>query len=966
MASAKNKFFLTAVFILAVCSGSLCFFNKNRLEFPPSKRIQLDSPYLVRDRGDLRYILDKQRTRIVVVEKDSNVVRCVLPNGSQDADTFYYADDFMVDESGNVYVKEGAWNGNRISREAILVYDSHGRYVQTCMDLKHDRIINKHKVMLLSVDGAKITYALKNRTGVCVCVLDIHAKQKVKRDFVFDDAFDFVNDMTQTPDGKIYLLDKSGRLFKLDESPRPAFKMIYEAGADEYPNWIEPSSSGKLLYADLYSDSVMELDLASGKKNLVLPNCGSVTVTPIAFSRMQNPAKNSTMMKEEGLLYAAFAVFSICAALLVVALLVFFFKSKMHVIRRITVYIVIVVMAVAGTITYKLTGEFSKVMRVQILAQMENMAYSVANSIRPATLDSIQSAADFSSKEYREMILSMQSVIDPTLEINKNVYCDIFKYDEKRGAYACAYLDQAIGTYFPLTAGEAEEIKQIYQTSRSVSSSKDDTSASYTYVSVPVVNDYGRVCGVVSVMTENFMLTDQINAMKKSVLLGIVVTLIFVWLAMGEALSYILSKSQAEMDMQEKAARGEPVEKAFPHYYIRIMVFALFAAYNMTTTFLPIVLAKGALDSLGEKAGTVAAALPISVNLFIIGLMALFCEGMIKKFGCKKIVAIGAALSAASNLIIFAFPSSYAALFFALVIDGVGVGLTTNSMYLMVSQIPDAKNRTSGYAAYNAAQVSGINFGMLCGAALASSIGRRMIFPLVSVMWLVSAILFALLLRTLGLNAGGGDSEQKSLARDRVGLVRVLSFLRHRRVWSYIILVQAPFALMGSFVYYYLPLYSDVNGLSEVTVAVLMMLYSMFAIYLGNGLTKFVIQRTGPASPYASIVLCAAAVLVYAATGTFWGLLAAIFVLGLANGFGRSVQQAQFSMLDECEKYGVPDAMGIFNFTDFIGQSFGPAVMGLVFLSKNMLGSTLAFALALALVSVAHVAINLTKGKKSE
>ena len=156
MASGKSKFFFTIIFIAAFCSGAVCFLNKDRLEFPVTNSIQLNSPYIVRDHGDLRYILDNQRMRIVVVEKESNVVRCVLPNGSKEEDTFYYADDFMVDEDGNVYVKEGAWDGNRISREAILVYDSNGRYVETCMDMKHDRIINKHKFMLLSVGGGKI------------------------------------------------------------------------------------------------------------------------------------------------------------------------------------------------------------------------------------------------------------------------------------------------------------------------------------------------------------------------------------------------------------------------------------------------------------------------------------------------------------------------------------------------------------------------------------------------------------------------------------------------------------------------------------------------------------------------------------------------------------------------------------------------------------------------------------------
>ena len=87
-------------------------------------------------------------------------------------------------------------------------------------------------------------------------------------------------------------------------------------------------------------------------------------------------------------------------------------------------------------------------------------------------------------------------------------------------------------------------------------------------------------------------------------------------------------------------------------------------------------------------------------------------------------------------------------------------------------------------------------------------------------------------------------------------------------------------------------------------------------------------------------------------------------MLGLANGFGRSVQQTQFSILDECEEYGVADAMGVFNFTDFIGQSFGPAVMALVFLSKNVLASTGTFAIVLVILSIVHIVINFSKPKK--
>lgn len=956
MAAARRRFWLAVLAALALCSGLYFMHNRRHLEFPPSREVVLDSPCLVRDGGNFRYILDRQRTRILVVDRATNVVDHVLPPRGRQRDGFTYADDFLVDSEGNVYVKEGEWDGNRISREAVIVYDAGGNYVSTHLDTRHDAIVNKHKMMLLSAGGGKIRFALKEADFVRAASLDVAGGAVERTDFPFEDAFNFVGDMALSDDGSLFMLDKAGRLYRLSEGAGP--ELVFSAGDDEFPCSIEPSAGGRLLYSELYSDCVVEFDPRTGGRRRVLEGSGFVTVPPVPLGSLGNPLKGARALRRQFALLAAVAVFAVSSMALLVAAACAFFGRKMKVIRRISVYIVVIVVAVAGTITYRLTKEFSEVMRGQILAQMENMAYSVANSISPETLGSIRCAADFASEDYRRMIRTMEGVIDCRLDVNRAVYCDVFKYDPRRGAFACAYLDQAIGTYFPLTAGETEEIMRIYETAVAVRSSKDDTSASYTYVSVPVVDGSGRVCGVVSVMTENCMLSDQIDGMTRRVLLGLVVTLIFVWLLMGEALSFILSKSQSEMEARVRAASGEAAAAAaFPHHYVRLVVFALFAAYNMTTTFLPTVVARGALESLGVDEGSFAAALPISVNLLAIGLMALFCEGLIRRAGCRNVVVLGAALSAASNLLVFAFPLSYATLFAALVIDGIGVGLTTNSLYLMVSRIPDAKDRASGYAAYNAAQVSGINFGMLAGAALAANVGRQLVFPLVSAMWLLSALLVVVLRRTLGL---GGGAESEGTSPRRRGVPRALGFLLRRRVWSFILLVQVPFALMGGFVYYYLPLYSDTHGLGEVSVAAMMMLYSFFAIYLGDGLAKWVMRMAGRLSQYAPIALCAAAVVVYALVGSLLGLLAAVFVLGLANGFGRTVQQTRFSMLPEASEFGLSDAMGVFNFTDFIGQSVGPTVMVFVFMPRG--GGpvpALVFALALALLCAGHAALNL-------
>mgnify|MGYP002853877543 CR=1 FL=1 len=960
MERARRKLLLVVVSLFVVLSGLFCVRSRESIELPFSKDVVLDTPYLVRDYDNLRYILDKQRTRILVVDKRTNCVQTVWPKRGKNADVFSYAESFMVDELGFVYVKDAPWNGNCIAREAVLVYDNRGRYVKTVLDTHYEELVNKPKMMLLSMRGGNLHYAVKEKNSIVIASFDMEHNTEIKKVIPLANAFDFVNDMAEDSAGNVYVLLKTGELFMLNEE-KNGFAPVWTCGADDYPNSLEAGKSGELFYTDLYADCVMRLDVRSGEKTPVLSGVGSVMVSPVAFSVLQNPKKSPVMLRTQAATLAALVLFIGGALVLLIFLLVAFFKQDMHIIRRISFYIIAIVIAVSGMITYKLTDEFSKVMKEQLLSQMEVMAQSVANVLSPSALDNIQTAADFASDDYRSLIVGMESVIDIRLKNNRSIYCDILKYDQKHGAYACAYLDQAIGTYFPIPENEAADVRQIYETGRTLYASMDEFSGSFTYVSVPVFAGQGRVCGVVVVLTENYMLTEQINGMKKNVLLGIVVTLIFIWLFMGELLSYILAKSQAQMERQEKESRGEKPEQTFPHYYIRLMVFALFVTYNITTTFLPMVIAKGAFATLGENCGSFLAALPISVNLFVIGGMALFCEPLLRRAGFKRVIAAGAGLSAVSNLLVFFFPSEYYLLVFALVLDGIGVGLSTNAMYLMVSQIPDPKNRSAGYTAYNAAQISGINFGMLFGAALAPNIGRQLVFPVVALCWLLTALLFALLWRSLGIASAPALERTERGEQKEKRIRRTLRFVCHRRVWSYILFAQMPFALMGGFIYYYLPLYSELHGLGEVIVAVLMMLYAMFAIYLGDALTRFVITCTGAFSTYVAVMVSAAAIVVYGMSGTFAGLLIAIILLGLANGFGRSVLQSHFSSLEECEAFGVSEAMGIFNFTDFIGQSFGPAVMGMVFLSKNMGAAATGFAAGILIISVIHFVIQVIK-----
>ena len=71
MANARSKLFVFVAALVAFASGAVTFFNKDRIEFPVKSVLEYQEPYIVRDSGNLRYVLDKQRTRIVVVQKDT-------------------------------------------------------------------------------------------------------------------------------------------------------------------------------------------------------------------------------------------------------------------------------------------------------------------------------------------------------------------------------------------------------------------------------------------------------------------------------------------------------------------------------------------------------------------------------------------------------------------------------------------------------------------------------------------------------------------------------------------------------------------------------------------------------------------------------------------------------------------------------------------------------------------------------
>lgn len=98
------------------------------------------------------------------------------------------------------------------------------------------------------------------------------------------------------------------------------------------------------------------------------------------------------------------------------------------------------------------------------------------------------------------------------------------------------------------------------------------------------------------------------------------------------------------------------------------------------------------------------------------------------------------------------------------------------------------------------------------------------------------------------------------------------------------------------------------------------------------------------------------AVALFVATQSIWGLVGALLLLGVGASFAKPCQQALYLRQDASKKLGEDQAMGIYNFSENIGESLGPIVSGS--LMAGPLGYVCAFLGAVTCAGATHFALN--------
>jgi predicted MFS family arabinose efflux permease len=340
----------------------------------------------------------------------------------------------------------------------------------------------------------------------------------------------------------------------------------------------------------------------------------------------------------------------------------------------------------------------------------------------------------------------------------------------------------------------------------------------------------------------------------------------------------------------------------------------MFVAFNMATSFLPVYIIRFVNDGI-RLPTALANSLPITINLVFVAFTSLFCPKIMSQTGFTKIAVISG-LIALSGDVMIALCNDYAMLVIGLSLNGLGVGLITNSIHILVATLSGDDKESKGFSIFNAAILSGINCGILLGSGIAGQLGQSNVFLVSAAVWAVVILIFI----AVGKRFVASRPDEESLGS---GTGR---FVFSPEILKFMLLIQIPYIIMSSFVYYYVPIFGDERGYSESIVSILIIMCSMCSVYLSVPATKYLQMRFREKSMYISGAISFAGMLIFAWQMTLPAMIIALILIGVANSFGPATRTTHFIDLKRVQQYGKERAMGIFNFVDNIGDSTGSII----------------------------------------
>ncbi len=352
------------------------------------------------------------------------------------------------------------------------------------------------------------------------------------------------------------------------------------------------------------------------------------------------------------------------------------------------------------------------------------------------------------------------------------------------------------------------------------------------------------------------------------------------------------------------------------HGLVRALIYFVNVSAFMAMSFVAIVM-KNLYEPVAGLSKDVVLGLPLSGEM-LGGILAIIVAGQtIDKQGWRRLFFTGALFLAVGNCLSGMSPSAVPFIL-SRMIAGLGLGFIMMTIRSLIVSLPESN---VAIAEFGAGSIAGLSCGAVIGGMLADRVGYDAVFFLAACGVIIPVIFVHRLMTQYEI--AKRETSNTSFRE------KFTDFVADKKAMLFLLCIFIPYFICGAFLDYYFPLFAAGNGLSQSDISRGILLNSLFIIYLGPVLTRYVIKKLGNTlGMIVSMLIVICALAIFALFGGVAAAFVTIILLGIAESFGISMKTTYFLNLNGIKDLEINKGIAFFSIMVSFSRMAGPIVYG--------------------------------------
>lgn len=982
----NSRIYKNSIFMLLLILGAVAAWqNRAFLNGAPwVTALHFSYPeYAVADTKNQLYVIDQSKRRITRVN-NNNQASLILNGGKKQPGSFFYALDLAVDSEGHIFLLNHVMDdrGYYLIHEEIQEYDAQGQLLGSVYQRSYseeDRkptLVQRGKIAGLTYHQGQLHWYVVNEEGIQPFILDRQlnaAEVAMGSFFPLQNADYLIADLYPVNSESFIYSKKDGSLHQstLEITGTYWTEKLYQAPAQVFsvaPWGVAVNKRQDFFTLDLLNQSIhkvennelqgayfsgsqlqevrQETDFFNYYRFSIAPDTSLVTTNDEAVIQwsdsgleryLTTASYDVQLQQKHWMAWVGLVVF------LLASLKLIFFGGRLLIhhsgqVFYLSIAIVAAVSISAFVVSKMIIPHLTKQYEQILVEKISHMLQVSPQLVDAELFDQLQGLDDYQSSAYQEIYDSFLKSLNYNQDTwNESSYFAIYRIINEQ-LYGLMYLNGSIGMMHPFDwLGDDSVYEQAQQGLIATEMTRDIT-GEWLYGVSPIKNHKGEVVALFETGTDLYAFRLANQKLIKDLALQITTILIILILVMIEMV-FLYQILKQRFDFASRKMRIRQVGDFSDVQLARPLNFIFFTAVSMSLAFIPLMMS-GFYEPVAGLSREFLLALPISLEFFFFGFATLISGYLIPSFGWRRLFIIGL-LTVLIGLIFSGFAWDMTSFCVARSLTGLGSGISYIGLRSLINQENRQQARSEGYSHFYAGMIAGGNVGVVLGASLADLLGFSQVFHVAA-----GILVFALIFYFYGLkrlvyirHAKKVATSAENITAEVIKKSALQAYLRDPKIWLFFLCLVFPTYLAGTFLAYFLPVFAEDQGLSTADIGRLFILNGLFIIYLGPPLSRFFKRRVGDF--YTQILgsaLWAASLMIFAVTGSLWGAVVALILMGITEGFCATAQNEFYLELPSSKALGEDKATGYFELFSKVGETLGPIGFSIALLLGQQLG----------------------------